>query len=142
VSVNRVGRDARGNHATAEGAEFDSKTLSNLGSYLAEYLGTFGDDPLDAPDHQQAANAVLWATGRRRWRPSKGAQEYMATNRRETASEWEFVGIEDKNGDVHEVSSGGGVERMTTATDTADPDPPPDDEDGPARWGILVEDRR
>jgi len=142
VSVNRVGRDARGNHATAEGAEFDSKTLSNLGSYLAEYLGTFGDDPLDAPDHQQAANAVLWATGRRRWRPSQGAQEYMATNRQEKASEWEFVGIEDKNGDVHEVSSGGGVERMTTTTDTvdADLDPPPDD--GPERWGDLVEDWR
>jgi hypothetical protein len=140
VSVNRVGRDARGNHATAEGAEFESKTVGNLGSYLAEYLGTYGDDPLEAPDHQQAANAVLWATGRQRWRPSQGAQEYMATNRGENVSEWEFVGIEDKNGDVHEVSSGGGVERMTTATDVQETDPPPDD--GRSYWGGIGEDPR
>mgnify|MGYP006277449519 CR=1 FL=1 len=128
VSVNRVGRDARGNHATAEGAEFDSKSLSNLGSYLAEYLGTYGDDPLDAPDHQQKANAVLWATGRQRWRPSQGAQEYMATNRGEEVSTWEFVGIEDGEGEVHECTNGGGVTRLTTVTDTTTHeggDPPP-----------------
>jgi hypothetical protein len=127
VSVSRVGRDARGNHATAEGAEFDSETLSNLGSYLAEYLGTYGDDPLDAPEHQQMANAVLWATGRQRWRPSQGAQEYMATNRGEEVSEWELVGIEDGEGEIHDCSSGGGVDRLTTVTDTPDPpDPPPE----------------
>jgi len=135
VSVNRVGRDARGNHATAEGVEFDSQSLANLGSYLAEYLGTYGDDPLDAPDHQQAANAVLWSTGRQRWRPSQGAQEYMATNRGEEASTWEFVGIEDEAGEVHEVASGGGVERMTTSTVEIEDDPPPDGT--PTRWGGL-----
>ena len=141
VSVSRVGRDARGNHATAEGADFDSETLSNLGSYLAEYLGTYGDDPLDAPDHQQAANTVLWATGRQRWRPSQGAQEYMATNRTQEVSDWEFVGIEDANGDVHEVPSGGGVDRETTVTDVPDPDPPPDDSPRTS-WGDLDADWR
>jgi hypothetical protein len=64
----------------------------------------------------------------------------MATNRGENVSEWEFVGIEDKNGDVHEVSSGGGVERMTTATDVQETDPPPDD--GRSYWGGIGEDTR
>jgi hypothetical protein len=128
VSVHEVGGDR------------DRGQLENLGTYLAEYLGTYGDDPLDAPDHQQMANAVLWATGRQRWRPSNGAQEYMATNRGESVSEWEFVGIEDGNGEVHEVSSGGGVARMTTCTDVRETDPPPDG--GGDRWGGLHEDRR
>jgi len=127
------------NHVGADRAE---DTIGNLGTYLAEYLGAYGDEALEAPDHQQMANAVLWATGKRRWRPSMGAQEYMATNRGddEGVSEWELVGIKDETGDVHEVPEGaGGVSRFTTDYDALDlgDDPPPDDE-----WGALGPDRR
>ena len=65
-------------HALAEGIEHDSDTISELAIYLAEYLGTYGDDdPLDAPEHVQAANALLWATNRQRWRPCSTAQSLM-----------------------------------------------------------------
>ena len=128
------------NHVGADRAE---DTIGNLGTYLAEYLGAYGDEALEAPDHQQKANAVLWATGKRRWRPSRGAQEYMATNRGddEGVSEWELVGMKDANGDVHEVAEGaGGVSRFTTdytelGVDETDGEPPP-------KWGELSTDSR
>ena len=77
ISVRHAGADRqpRYNHALAEGIEYDSDTISELAIYLAEYLGTYGDDPLDTPEHIQSANAVLWATGRQRWRPSNRSEE-------------------------------------------------------------------
>jgi hypothetical protein len=113
VSVNHVGADRT------------EDTIENLGTYLAEYLGAYGEDPTEAPENVQKSNAVLWATGRRRWRPSQGAQEYMATNHSDPVlSDWELVGIEDGDGEEHEVSgSGSGVRRLTTCTDEWDPPP-------------------
>jgi hypothetical protein len=95
--------------------------LDELAIYLAEYLGTYGDDPLDEPDHVQQANALLWATGKQRWRPSNGAQAYMATASVDDTTTWEFVGIEDGEGEFYEATTGGGVTRMETATDMLDP---------------------
>lgn len=99
ISVRWAGADRR---------DEDSDHLDELAIYLAEYLGTYGEDPLDQPDHVQQANAILWATGRQRWRPSNGAQQYMATDRSPPDPDWELVGIEDGAGDVHEVGGGGG----------------------------------
>jgi hypothetical protein len=113
VSVNRVASERNGDG------------IGNLGTYLAEYLGTYGDDALDAPDQQQMSNAVVWATGKRRWQPSQGAQSYMATNRSDDVSLWEFVGIEDGDGEIHEGAAGGTVTTLETATDVRD-HPPPD----------------
>ena len=109
-------------HAGADRADQeDDDVLDELAIYLAEYLGTYGDDPLDEPEHVQAANALLWATERQRWRPSNGAQEYMATQPRESDSEWSLVGIE-KDDEFHPADpENGGVDRFTTGTD-----PPPD----------------
>lgn len=106
------------------GADRSEDTIENLGTYLAEYLGTYGDDPLDAEDHVQAANAVLWATGRRRWRPSNGAQEYMRTEQSDEETPWEFVGIEDGTGELHRVVGGGGVSRRTETWTAVDGPPP------------------
>lgn len=104
------------------GAERSEDTIGNLGTYLAEYLGTYDGDPLSAEDHVQAANALLWATGKRRWRPSNGAQEYMRTNQSEGETPWEFVGIEDGEGELHEAVASGGPDRTETFT----LGPPPD----------------
>ena len=98
------------------GAARSEDTIENLGTYLAEYLGTYGENALDAEDYVQAANALLWATGRRRWRPSNGAQEYMRTEQSDEETSWEFVGIEDGAGELHEVAGGGGVQRVETWT--------------------------
>lgn len=103
----------------------DEDHLDELAIYLSEYLGTYGEDPLEQPDHVQQANAVLWATGRQRWRPSNGAQQYMALDRSLPDPAWELVGIEDGTGEVHEAGEGfGGVSKVETYT-------PAD------RWGPL-----
>ena len=106
------------------GTERGEDTIGNLGTYLAEYLGAYGDDPLDAPEHVQMGNAVLWATGKQRWRPSNGAQEYMKNPEADDddGDEWELVGIE-RDGELHECTSdGGGVEMFTTSTGLDPPD--------------------
>lgn len=112
VSVNRVGTDR------------ETGDLENLASYLAEYLGTFGGDPLDAPVNVQVANAVMWLSGHRRRRASNGAQRYMASPPQESDTSWVFVGITDETGELHEAPGGGGGVDMVT-TWTADRGPPP-----------------
>jgi hypothetical protein len=118
VSVRHAGRDRDLD---------DDESLDELAIYLAEYLGTYGDDPLEAPEHVQMANTVLWATGRQRWRPSNGAQSYMATEPREADSDWRLVGIERDDEFYPAVEGSGGVETFTTSTDRGPPNPPPPD---------------
>jgi hypothetical protein len=120
VSVNRVGLDRRGQHAAAEGIDHGDE-IGNLGTYLAEYLGTHSGDPLDAPDHQQMSNAVLWATGKQRWRPSQGAQRYMSSFQKEAdESPWEMLGVRSGTEWYPCEDATGGVDRFTTGYD-----PPP-----------------
>ena len=118
-------------HAGADRDLDDDDALDELAIYLAEYLGTYGeDDPLDAPEHVQASNALLWSTGRRRWRPSDGAQQYMKhepdeEEDAEEPSEWELIGIE-KDGEFLPAEAGesGGVTTFTTGpVDSSDPPP-------------------
>ena len=112
-------------HAGADRNDSDDQ-LDELAIYLAEYLGTYGDDPLGLPEHVQAANALLWSTGRQRWRPSNGAQQHMATDPRDPDSDWQLVGIE-KDGEVIPVDpENGGVDRFVTGSPNP-PDPPPTD---------------
>jgi len=110
-------------HAGAD-READDEVLDELAIYLAEYLGCYEGDPLDAPEFVQAANALLWATNRQRWRPSNGAQQHMAANQSDGPSEWELVGIENDGEFYETTASGGGVD--TFVTNSSDR-PPPDD---------------
>ena len=106
------------------GADRDEDTIGNLGTYLAEYLGAYGDDPLEAPEHVQMGNAILWATGKQRWRPSNGAQQYMTnpqTADDDDTSDWELVGIE-RDGELHECNAdNGGVDTFVTSSRGYDP---------------------
>ena len=112
-------------HAGADRDDSDEDHLDELAIYLAEYLGTYGDDdPLDAPEHVQAANALLWSTGRQRWRPSNGAQAYMAADARESAEDWHLTGIEKGGEFIPADGHGGGVDTFTTGPITASVDPP------------------
>jgi hypothetical protein len=107
------------------GADRAEDKIGNLGTYLAEYLHTYDGDPLDGPDHQQAANTVLWSTGKQRWRPSQGAQSYMAQNRSEEPSDWEIVAFRDSDGELHDVDGAvGGVNTLETCSDIRGDDPP------------------
>jgi len=106
------------------GSDRSEDTIENLGTYLAEYLGSYGEDPTEAPEHVQMSNAVLWSTGKRRWRPSNGAQSYMATNRSESLlSDWELVAMVTEDGEEYEVTHrGGGVQRFVTGREGDPPD--------------------
>jgi hypothetical protein len=110
-------------HAGRDRADQDDGHLDELAIYLAEYLGTYGDeDPLNAPEKQQMSNTVLWATGKQRWRPSQGAQSYMASFQAEDdGSPWQIVGIRSGTDYYRCDDVSGGVDRFVTSS----LDPPP-----------------
>jgi hypothetical protein len=60
--------------------------VNNLGSYISEYIGIFGEEALSRPVSEQMFYATCWATGTRRVEFSNGAQEMMSREqfRRET----------------------------------------------------------
>ena len=99
----------------------------SLPAYLMAYtLGDgeeYGHDPLEAPMERQMMYALLWAMNKRYWRPSNGAQSYMAFDH-DVEGEWELIGIRDGiDGEMHEVDgAGGGVITFQTRW------PPPDEE--------------
>jgi len=52
--------------------------VENLGTYISEYIGIFGEEPTQRPISEQMFYATCWATGTRRVDFSNGAQELMA----------------------------------------------------------------
>ncbi|MHC3379008.1 hypothetical protein [Haloarcula sp. H-GB5] len=97
-----AGRDA---HTVGEAVEcMPLSSVDNISSYLAAYMGgEYEGDPREMPEHVQIMLATLWATEKQMWRPSNGAQDYMAydpEDRYENA-EWELVGV--KYGEDGEV---------------------------------------
>jgi len=69
-----------------QGAVSVNDEVNNLGSYISEYIGIFGDEALDRPITEQMFYAVTWATNTRRVDFSNGAHEVMKREkfRRET----------------------------------------------------------
>jgi hypothetical protein len=127
IQIRHAGADRQPGylHSLAEGIEYDSDQLGELAIYLAEYLGTYGDDdPLDAPEHVQAANALLWATNRQRWRPCSTAQSLMAYSGPDADTDWEVVGIETNGEFIPCDNTAGGVDTFVTGP-IDPPDPPP-----------------
>lgn len=94
--------------------------VNNLGSYVSEYIGIFGDETLERPMKEQMFYAVTWATGTRRVDFSNGAQDLMTKEqfRRETG-----LRPEDRGG-----------ESMERWKETGDPD---GGDDRPGRdWSV------
>jgi hypothetical protein len=110
------------------GGKEDEGEISNLAAYLTNYTLGEGDeyehDPLEAPEKRQMMLALLWATNKRYWRPSDGAQSHMSRSSDPT-EEWELLGIKDGiDGELHEVTPGsGGVTMLETFKRSH---PPPD----------------
>jgi hypothetical protein len=88
-----AGSDA---HRTEEDAVSVRSDVNNVGSYISEYIGIFGDEVLSRPVWEQMFYAVTWATNTRRVDFSNGAQEMMRREqfRRETG-----LRPEDRGGD-------------------------------------------
>lgn len=94
--------------------------VENLGSYISEYIGIFGEEALDRPMKEQAFYAVAWATGTRRLDFSNGAQDIIAGEkfRRETGlrPEDRGEGGASEPGESGESESEWDVTRITTVT--------------------------
>jgi len=78
-----AGSDA---HAVDGDAVSVRDDVQNLGSYISEYIGIFGDETLERPITEQMFYATCWATNTRRVDFSNGAQDLMSKEqfRRET----------------------------------------------------------
>jgi hypothetical protein len=127
ISVRHAGADRQPGylHSLAEGIDYDSDELGEIAIYLAEYLGTYGDDdPLQAPEHVQAANALLWATNRQRWRPCSTAQSLMAYDAPDTATDWQLVGIEKDGEFIPANPENGGIDTFVTGSPNPTNPPP------------------
>lgn len=90
--VESAGSDAH----TLENAVSVNSDVNNLGSYISEYIGLFGDETLSRPLTEQMFYSVTWATNTRRVDFSNGAQTLIAGEhfRRETG-----LRPEDRGGD-------------------------------------------
>jgi hypothetical protein len=78
---------------TVENAVSVNDEVENLGTYISEYIGVFGEDPLDRSMKEQMFYAVTWATQTRRVDFSNGAQKLMKREkfRRDTGLEPERI---------------------------------------------------
>jgi len=72
--------DAAGSEAHTLERALSLEQVGGLAAYLSKYVMKYDSEgPLEAPEHVQMFNALLWATGRRRWSVSDGAQGWMAS---------------------------------------------------------------
>ena len=80
-----AGSDAHSVHGE-DAAVSVNDDVDNLGSYITEYIGIYGEETLSRPISEQMFYAVTWATGTRRLDFSNGAQEIISDEqfRRET----------------------------------------------------------
>lgn len=104
----------------------ESEAVENIAAYVANYVMNYGEEALDAPENEQRFNALLWATGRRRWSLSAGAQEWAAFEPPEHAGEWELTKIEVRGTEYGIRDGGEPVLRFELGDEGAGLDPPPD----------------
>jgi hypothetical protein len=91
--------------------------VENMGSYISEYLGIFGEEALDRPITEQMFFATAWATNTRRLDFGAAAQELISGEqfRRETG-----LRPEDR-GECGEMSEGDSEAAEGGESEAADP---------------------
>lgn len=113
-------------HAVDSDAVSVRRGVENLAAYLSSYVMKYGEDALDAPENVQRFNSLLWATGRRRWSVSNGAQDMMAFEPPERDDlEWELTKIEVRGEQFPVSDNESGVVRLELGDGSAGLDPPP-----------------
>jgi len=75
ISVREV--DTTLDAVDAVAGEDDAGPVTNIGSYIAEYIGAHGEELFDREPAEIAHRAVCWATGTQRVRFSNGANELI-----------------------------------------------------------------
>lgn len=115
----------------AHGPETDAVSVNrgveNLAAYLSSYVMKWGEDALEAPEYVQRFNALLWATGRRRWSVSQGAQEFMAFSPPASGDNrvWELVALEVRGAEYPIRDGGEPVVYLSLGDRGRGLDPPP-----------------
>jgi len=91
-----------------------NRDVNNLGSYISEYIGIFGEEPTERPVSEQMFYATCWATGTRRVDFSNGAHELMAMDefRQETG-----LTPEDRGGDCFDQWRDGETDQTAAESD-------------------------
>jgi hypothetical protein len=141
VSVNAVDPTVDPDDLDPESEESPLGAVGNLGSYLAEYIGAFGDDDagfLERPVHELVFYMACWASETQRVRFSNGANRLARAGERirkgeevpePDEEEWKLKEIERPDGETHPPHTGGGVETVKIeGADHIDPPkvhPPP-----------------
>ncbi len=115
--------------------------LENLSAYLSEYLGNYGDSPLEADATTQMFYTVMWALNKQRIRPTQGAQKHMMLEEDESSdSEWDILGIMfEVDGAIFELNEDpGGISTVVIGAPSSSGgvDPPPDDADVASAEGL------
>jgi hypothetical protein len=107
--------------------------LENLSAYLSEYLGNYGNSPLEADATTQVFYTVMWALNKQRIRPTNGAQDYMVLDEEVSdSSDWSLLGIMfEVDGAIFELNEDPGTISTVIigARSSGGVDPPPDDAD-------------
>ena len=104
-NVDPAGSEAHGLNTPGLGdAVSVNRGVENLGTYISEYIGIFGEEPTERPVSEQMFYATAWATGTRRVDFSNGAHELIAKEhfRRETG-----LRPEDRGGESFDSWRGG-----------------------------------
>lgn len=115
-------------HSVEGDAVSVNRDVSNVAAYLSAYVMKYGEEALEAPEHVQRFNALLWATGTRRWSVSNGAQDFMQFEGCETGTDWEYEMTHVEVGtERYPVEKGGGeVLMLELPPSGAGLDPPPE----------------
>lgn len=88
--------------------------ITNLGSYIAEYVGAAGEELWDRPVSEIICHSLLWATGARRVQFSQGWHELAGVGAEIRGKDvdgesvgWDLEGVrEGDDGEIHDVHSG------------------------------------
>ena len=108
---------------TVENAVSVNDEIENLGTYISEYIGVFGEEPTERRVEEQMFYAVTWATQTRRVDFSNGAHDIISGEqfRRETGLKPEHRGEAATN---------------TTTTQTAESDSEASEGEGGSEWAV------
>lgn len=102
------------------------REIGNLAAYLTAYLGDYRNDPLEAPENVQRANALLWGLQKRETGASRRLRAMMQADNPEPDKDWELTAVVDSDGEERPVDTEvpGSVDTIVTEVVERETGPP------------------